>query len=385
MENIILPEKIKALSCHCKKSNCLKLYCKYLMYIFFLYYLIYYIILIIYIYYAGECFSNEVQCSKACVCIQCKNNDLPENAVARQKSMENTLDRNPFAFKGKSDKDIVRGCHCLKSHCLKRYCECFLNKQQCNSEFCRCQECKNYDGSIDLALQRSTTPVFVTNSDINVIASSSAHANSRKRTYLLIDDKDNEQDRRIQIGSLTNLQAVDFFSALLNHDAVKDLCNYDIKEKSKDKIDSNVHVKELEFERKKKKLSQKLLNTFGNFFVINKDVQRTFPKNDTDVGDGESSKKADMLKAGKVAKEKTAKTTKKKSSLDLEDDQVILEEEARDLNWKKRLINSTANPDAINIDGDLTSDSELDEKSSKKKAKKTAEEKKVGYMFANLS
>ena len=44
-----------------------------------------------------------------------------------------------------------------------------------------------------------------------------------------------------------------------------------------------------------------------------------------------------------------------------------------------------ANPDAINIDGDLTSDSELDEKSSKKKAKKTAEEKKVGYMFANLS
>jgi Tesmin/TSO1-like CXC domain, cysteine-rich domain len=111
-----------------------------------------------------DCFASSSYCSPSrCNCTACFNNLESENS--RRIAVISTIERNPNAFRSKilsssnpasssqnqSAAEVAlhhKGCHCKKSNCLKKYCECFQLGIVC-SDRCRCNNCKNFPGSVE--------------------------------------------------------------------------------------------------------------------------------------------------------------------------------------------------------------------------------------------
>lgn len=121
-KNVLVRHNVRTLadgervSCKCKKSQCLKLYC--------------------------DCFQQNLMCTSDCECEKCKNteaNDCPGGS--RDKAVTEIMLRRPDAFKPRK-RDAEEGCKCKKNKCLKKYCICFNQGVKCDNR-CRCRDCEN--------------------------------------------------------------------------------------------------------------------------------------------------------------------------------------------------------------------------------------------------
>jgi hypothetical protein len=101
--------KKRKLGCTCKKTFCLKMYC--------------------------ECFSQGKQCGEDCACLSCKNAPGFEELI--QSAKQGVKEGG-----SRSCRLAEKRCNCKKSHCLKRYCECYNAGIGCGPG-CRCEGCEN--------------------------------------------------------------------------------------------------------------------------------------------------------------------------------------------------------------------------------------------------
>jgi len=112
----------KKVKCFCKKSHCLKLYC--------------------------VCFKLQELCDNSCMCSGCKNNEDFE------KERLQTIEKIKTRASAENEKGFSRTsstCHCKKSKCIKKYCECFEAGERC-SDGCCCLNCSNKEHNFNSSI-----------------------------------------------------------------------------------------------------------------------------------------------------------------------------------------------------------------------------------------
>ena len=105
-------KNISKISCTCTRTQCQKKYC--------------------------ACFSYGIPC-QGCECKGCLNTPI-ENEFNKENNILINEEENKFIQN--------MGCNCTKSHCLKKYCECFKMFRNCGS-LCRCMECQNKNNFLE--------------------------------------------------------------------------------------------------------------------------------------------------------------------------------------------------------------------------------------------
>ena len=100
-------KNIPKIICTCTRTQCQKKYC--------------------------ACFSHGIPC-QGCECKGCLNTPKIKNQIDLKEENNNLY----------QDNKLIQGivCNCTKSHCLKKYCECYKMSQSCGN-LCRCVDCQN--------------------------------------------------------------------------------------------------------------------------------------------------------------------------------------------------------------------------------------------------